>query len=529
MSDLVRVRRALLSVSDKTDLVPFARGLSGLGVEIVSTGGTAAALTAAGIPVQPVEAVTGFPEMMDGRLKTLHPAVHGALLGRRDNADHVAAMNAHGIVPIDLVCVNLYPFERTVAKGDVSFDQAIEQIDIGGPSMVRSAAKNNDFVAVVTDPRQYDRVMGEMLGHEGATTLALRRELAAAAFRRTAEYDLAISAWMGGRADQGFPETLRLTYLLDQELRYGENPHQRAALYREPVIQGATIAGARVLHGKKLSYNNINDAAAALDLGRDLFDLLDGGPSAAIVKHTNPCGAARGNSMRDAFERAYAGDPLAAYGGILVLGGVADADTARAICEGERFFEVVVAERFEADAADALGQRWKNVRLLECGSLRGGARARVLRSIPGGLLLQDPDDALAQPRNWQHVAGPKPDQATTESAAILWTVCKHLKSNAVCIGRDGQLLGAGAGQMDRVAACRIAIEKAGPRLADQGGVPVAASDAFFPFPDGPQLLVEAGVRCIVHPGGSKRDEETVALCREHNVTCLLTGVRHFRH
>ena len=348
MSDLVPVRRALLSVSDKTDVIPFARGLSGLGIEIVSTGGTAAALAAAGVSVQSVEAVTGFPEMMDGRVKTLHPAIHGALLGRRDNPEHVASMKTHGIVPIDLVCVNLYPFERTVASGDVSFEQAVEQIDIGGPAMVRSAAKNHDSVAVVTDPRQYDRVMNELLGHDGATTLALRRELAEAAFRRTAEYDLAISAWMGRHADQGFPQTLRLTYLLDQELRYGENPHQRAALYREPVIQGATIAAHRVLHGKTLSYNNINDAAAALDLGRDLFDLLDGGPAAAIIKHTNPCGAARADTMREAFEKAFAGDPLAAYGGILVLGGVADARTADAICEGDRFFEVIVAERLRA-------------------------------------------------------------------------------------------------------------------------------------------------------------------------------------
>ncbi|MHC4948375.1 MAG: bifunctional phosphoribosylaminoimidazolecarboxamide formyltransferase/IMP cyclohydrolase [Planctomycetota bacterium] len=527
-SDLAPIRRALLSVSDKTDLIPLGRALAELGVQIISTGGTATALGEAGIPVTGIEDVTGIPEMMDGRVKTLHPSVHGALLGRRDLETHRAAMESHGIEPIDLVCVNLYPFERTIRGEDVTFDEAIEQIDIGGPAILRSAAKNHQFVTVVTSPTQYDRVINELRAHDGATTLALRRELAAAAFSRTARYDTAISAWMSERGESSFPPLLRRSWAWSRDLRYGENPHQKAALYADPTAEGPGIVTADILHGKPLSYNNILDAAAALQLARELQGVFPHSVAAAVIKHTNPCGAAVADDAATAFRRAYAGDPLAAFGGILAVGRGIDDATAAAIVEGERFLEVVIGQSFTPGAEKALTDRWKNVRLLAVPDL-GEALRRALdvRSVPGGLLVQERDLRLAKPSKWAHAAGPEPTDAVLHDAAFAWTVVKHLKSNAVAVARDGELLGGGFGHVDRVGACRLAIEKAGDRL---GAAPaVAASDAFFPFPDGPELLVDAGVRCLVHPGGSRRDEETFALCEQHGVTCLVTRIRHFRH
>jgi phosphoribosylaminoimidazolecarboxamide formyltransferase/IMP cyclohydrolase len=529
MSHPVAIRRALLSVSDKTDLIPFARRLDQLGVQIISTGGTAAALAAAGIAVTPIQDVTGFPEMMDGRVKTLHPAVHGALLALRDNDEHIAAMREHGITPIDLVCINLYPFERTVRESDVTEAEAIEQIDIGGPAMIRSSAKNHRFVTVVTDPGQYDRVVSELNANEGSTTIEMRRELAAAAFTRTAEYDTAISAWMSSQKPKAFPAMLRLVYAHKRDLRYGENPHQAAALYADPTFGEANVVSADVLHGKPLSYNNINDAAAALELVRDLTLLARDRVAAAVIKHTNPCGAAVADDPADAFERAYAGDPMAAYGGILALSRPVTSDVASCITDGQKFFEVIVAPAFDDDALERLSERWANVRLLVTAGIDAERRRGMsYRSVPGGLLAQERDTQPAETTTWRHAAGPEPDQALIESAAVLWTIVKHVTSNAITIGANGQLLGAGAGQMDRVASCRIAVEKAGERIGEDRPI-IAASDAFFPFDDGPRLLIDAGVRCIVHPGGSKRDQDTLDLCDERGVTCLLTGVRHFRH
>jgi phosphoribosylaminoimidazolecarboxamide formyltransferase/IMP cyclohydrolase len=529
MHGLVRIRRALISVSDKRDLVPFAKSLAALGVEIVSTGGTAAALAAAGIPVVPIEKLTGFPEMMDGRVKTLHPRVHGGLLGRRDVAEHVAAMEEHGIAPIDLVCVNLYPFEMTVRKEGVEEAEAIEQIDIGGPSMLRSAAKNHEFVTVVTDPSQYDAVASELAKNDGATTIELRRHLAAATFARTAAYDTAISAWMSARAGNRFPPVFELRGVHEGELRYGENPHQAAAVYRDPTFRGPNVIGAELLHGKPLSYNNLLDAAAALELVQDMREVAAGAAGAVVVKHTNPCGAAVAGSLREAFAKAYAGDPLAAFGGIVAMNATVDLATAEEIVAGEKFLEVVVAPGYAPEALALLQARWKNARILAVGPVTAAPKSVLVRSVAGGFLAQEADTHAIVAADFTLAAGPRPDAATLADAAFLTAVVKHLKSNAVCLGRGGQLLGAGAGQMDRVASCRNAVEKAGARLAETGGTLVAASDAFFPFDDGPRLLVEAGVRCLVHPGGSKRDEDTFRLCEERGVSCLLTGVRRFRH
>ena len=529
MTDLSRIRRALISVSDKCGLVEFAKSLSQHGIELISTGGTARTLTEAGLAITPVEQVTGFPEMMDGRVKTLHPAIHGAVLARRDEPSHLQAMQQHDIDPIDLVCVNLYPFQETIRRTGVTANEAIEQIDIGGPAMVRSAAKNHEFVTIVTSPDQYDRVADELRDNDGSTTLVLRRELAAVAFQHTSHYDAAISAWMASAEADGMPTQLLLALQLRQELRYGENPHQCAALYTSAESFGSSVATAHILHGKPLSYNNLHDAAAALQLIQDLDRLEPSCAAAAIVKHTNPCGAAVAASTTEAFEQAYEGDPLAAYGGVLAVSQRVDRAAAQAICDGQRFLEVIVAPGFDEQAEQALAQRWKNVRLLAVGELSPPPGDEMdLKSIPGGILAQTRDRLVADSGRWKHAAGPAPSQAMLDHAAFLWTVTKHIKSNAIAIGKDRQLLGIGAGQVDRVTACRIAIEKAGDRITAQG-VTIAASDAFFPFTDGPHLLIDAGVKCIVHPGGSKRDQETLDVCNQHDVTCLLTGIRHFRH
>ncbi len=454
--------------------------------------------------------------MLGGRVKTLHPAIHGAVLARRGVDADAESLRDHGIEPIDLVCVNLYPFEETIRSGSATADEALEQIDVGGPALMRAAAKNHASVAVVTSPRQYAELLEELRGNGGATMLAFRRRLAAAAFRRTAEYDRAIGSWM---ASGGAP----------MQLRYGENPHQAAALYRDPGGAGASIASAKLLHGKPPGYNNILDAAAALELVEELAELDPKRSAAAIVKHTNACGAAVAASAAYAFEAAYECDPLAAYGGVLAASARVDRQTAMSIAEGEKFLEVIVAPEFDPGAERLLADRWANVRLLAVGPLSAPAAGeRSCRSIPGGVLVQDRDLARAEPGRWKHAAGPAPDRATLDDAAFAWTVCKHLKSNAIAIARGGRLLGAGCGQVDRVTACRLAVEKAGDRLGP-GRPAAAASEAFFPFPDGPENLIDAGVTSIVHPGGSKRDKETLDLCEKHGVTCMLTGIRHFRH
>ena len=543
MAEHIRIRRALISVSDKSGLVEFARELAAMGVEIISTGGTAAALAKAGISVLPIESVTGFPEMMDGRVKTLHPKVHGGLLGVRNNPEHMAAMAAHSIVPIDLVCVNLYPFEATVAKPGIAEHDAIENIDIGGPSMLRSAAKNFESVTVVTDGAQYPRVIAEMRANAGATTMALRRECAQAVFARTAEYDGAIARWMStagfahaaiADADAApiFPRQANIRLELADELRYGENPHQRGAVYADRSFTGPSVVGAQLLHGKPLSYNNLLDAAAALELVQDLHAQRPNCTACAVIKHTNPCGAAIADSVLAAFEHAWSGDPMAAFGGIVAFSSTVDVATAEAMAAGERFLEVVIAPGYEPKALETLQARWKNARLLSTSHASPIIdTALTWRSIPGGMLVQERDVHRIDAAQFTHAAGPVPSTATLADAALMFAVAKHLKSNAVCIGANGTLFGAGAGQMDRVASCRNAVEKAKAKLAAMaaGTVAVAASDAFFPFADGPALLADAGVRCIVHPGGSKRDQDTFDLCNARGITCLLTGSRHFRH
>lgn len=534
MAELVRVRRAIISVSDKTDLVPLARALVARKVEIISTGGTARALGEAGVPVTPIDAVTGFPEIMDGRIKTLHPKVHGALLAILESPDHAAAMQAHGIEPIDLVCINLYPFEGAIADPDLQQADAIEQIDIGGPSMIRSAAKNFARVTVITDPRQYDRLITELNENDGATSLPLRADLAGAAFSRTSEYDAAIASYLTRRAPQAFPPVLRIRYTKVDDLRYGENPHQEAALYRDPASTGPTVVGARQLHGRQLSYNNIADAAAALEMVKALRRLAPEQAGCVIVKHTNPCGGAMASTAAAAVDLAFAGDPVAAFGGILASSFEIDRAAAERIAKSDAFLEVVIAPGFADDALDLLRERWKNVRLLATGDARPStARKLEYRSLPGGMLVQDRDVRAPEPRAWTLATGPKPDEQTLQDGAALMILCRGLTSNAVVIGgRDGagadqgvRLFGAGAGQMDRVTACRLAADKAG----GLGAGAIACSDGFLPFADGPEILLDAGVRTIIQPGGSKRDQETIDACAARGATLLLTGVRHFRH
>lgn len=554
MPDLVRIQRAILSVSDKSDLVPFAKALEARGVEIISTGGTAKALLAAGVKVTPVEKITNFPEGLDGRVKTLHPAVHGGLLAVRDNPEHQAFLKAHQIRPIDLVCINLYPFQKTVSDPNVRLDEAIENIDVGGPAMLRAAAKNFDYVTVVTSPNDYDRVINELSTQDNCTSWRLRAELAAATFARTAEYDAAIASFLSRRSPAAFPQVLNLRYTLVDVLRYGENPHQEAALYRDPASTGQTVVNARQLHGKQLSYNNILDAAAALEAVKDLDRLTrplpasgDGSAAdvglhqlipplgAVVVKHTNPCGGALAGDGPTAVGMAVAGDPVAAYGGILSLNFRVDGVTARVIADPAHFFEVVVAPSFDEAALEVLKERWANVRLLEVGNgSPSAARKLDYRSVPGGMLVQDRNIRRVDPRLWQHVAGPKPSADQILAASTLESLGRFVSSNAIVVGgidrsaaggKVVRLFGVGSGQVDRVSACRLAVAKAGAKARGA----VAVGDAFFPFPDGPGVLIDAGISMIVHPGGSKRDAETVDLCNQRGVTCMLSGARHFRH
>lgn len=524
---VVQVTRALISVSDKAGIVDLARTLADLGVQIISTGGTAKAIADAGIAVTGIEEVTGFPEMMDGRVKTLHPKIHGGLLARRDDQSHLDSMDSHDILPIDLVCVNLYPFEATIAREGVTDEEAIEQIDIGGPSMVRSAAKNHQSVAIVTDPSQYPALLEELRANNGSTTMELRRKLAADAFTATAHYDAAISAWMTKDRTE-LPEKLSIGMTKIDTLRYGENPHQSAALYQTGQALPGTLINAKQLHGKPLSFNNLNDASAALELVRALKGASPTKHGACVLKHTNPCGAARADTNHDAVDAAIAGDPMAAFGGILATNTAIDLQAAERITADGTFFEVVIAPSYNAEALELLKSRWVNLRILEIGDSVPNI-TREMKWIPGGMLVQDRDLVVPDPGSWVHAAGPKPSDEVLNAAAVLEPMCTALSSNAVLIGGldNGRvrLFGAGAGQMDRVASCLGAVRKAGEH--SKGAI--AVSDAFFPFNDGPQILIDAGVKVIVHPGGSKRDGDTFELCDANGVTCLTTGVRHFRH
>ena len=526
MSKLMKIRRALLSVSDKTGLVELARALVRQGVELVSTGGTAAALEAAGLPVRDVADLTGFPEMMDGRVKTLHPGVHGGLLAIRGNTEHDKAAAAHGIMPIDLLVVNLYPFEATVAKGG-NYDTCVENIDIGGPAMIRAAAKNHAGVAVVVDADDYARVLAEMSANGGATSFELRRELAFKAYARTAAYDAAISNWLGALLDnpegkaEGFPRSLTVQFVKKQALRYGENPHQQAAFYVGATAREASISTARQLQGKELSYNNIADTDAALECVK----AFAGKPACVIVKHANPCGVAEADSLLAAYERAFKTDPESAFGGIIAFNRELDGATAKVICE-RQFVEVIIAPKVTAEAEAAVATK-KNVRLLVCGAWQAKAAPRLdYKKVTGGLLLQDADLALYD--SLTVATKRQPTDAEMADLLFAWKVAKFVKSNAIVYARDLATVGVGAGQMSRVNSARIAVIKAElAGLAVKGSV--VASDAFFPFADGLIAAAEAGATAVIQPGGSMRDREVVEAADARGLAMVLTGMRHFRH
>ncbi|MGJ3648475.1 bifunctional phosphoribosylaminoimidazolecarboxamide formyltransferase/IMP cyclohydrolase [Sphingomonas sp. GlSt437] len=520
----IKINRALLSVSDKTGIVDLGRALAAKGVELVSTGGTAKALRDAGLEVRDISELTGFPEMMDGRVKTLHPKVHGGLLAVRDDPAHAAAMAEHGIGAIDLVVVNLYPFEATVAKG-AGRDEIIENIDIGGPSMVRSAAKNHAYIAIVTDPADYALVAA------GETTLEDRKRLAAKAFAATAAYDSMIASWFGF-ADQGqfFPPTLPLILEAPQPLRYGENPHQQAAFYRHRGPAGAGIGQARQVQGKELSYNNYNDADAALDL---VSEFRDAGPTCVIVKHANPCGVATAATLAEAYAQAFACDTVSAFGGIVALNRPLDEATARAITD--IFTEVVVAPDAD-EAALAVFATKRNLRLLLTGDLPNPARGGFnVKTITGGWLVQTRDNGRVSADDLKVVTQRAPTEQELADCLFAWTVAKHVKSNAIVYARDGATAGIGAGQMNRLQSSQIAAAKARDAAAQAGWAEprtigsAVASDAFFPFADGLLAAAEAGATAVIQPGGSIRDDEVIAAADAAGLAMVFTGMRHFRH
>ena len=518
------IARALVSVSDKTGIVAFARALHDLGVEILSTGGTAGRLREAGVPVVEVSSHTGFPEMMDGRVKTLHPRIHGGLLARRDT--DAEAMREHGIAGIDLLVVNLYPFERTVARPDCDLSTAIENIDIGGPAMLRAAAKNHAWVTVVVDTGDYAAVLEELRAG-GSVAPATRYRLAVKAFEHTARYDGAIAGYLGARdgtdaPPAAFPRTLNLQYAKSQEMRYGENPHQRAAFYVERADAGASVATSRQLQGKALSYNNVADTDAALECVKAFEE-----PACVIVKHANPCGVAVGTRIRDAYDRAFSTDPTSAFGGIIAFNRPLDAVTAAAIVE-RQFVEVIIAPRIEAAALAPLASK-ENVRVLECGELPAVPRASLdFKRVTGGLLVQDRDTGSVTVDDLEVVTRRAPTEAETRDLLFAWKVVKFVKSNAIVYCRDGMTVGIGAGQMSRVYSAKIAGIKAMDEGLEVRGS-VLASDAFFPFRDGIDAAAEAGITAVIEPGGSMRDAEVIAAADEHGMAMVFTRMRHFRH
>ncbi|MHB8970733.1 MAG: bifunctional phosphoribosylaminoimidazolecarboxamide formyltransferase/IMP cyclohydrolase [Pirellulaceae bacterium] len=517
------IKRALISVSDKQGLVEFARALTNAGVAIYSTGGTARSLQEAGLTVQEVSAYTGFPEMMDGRLKTLHPKVFGGILCRRNRDDDMTAMSEHGIVPFELVVVNLYPFAATIQRAGVTLEEAIEQIDIGGPSLVRAAAKNHAFVAIATHPGQYAAILAELEQH-GATSLELRRRLAGDAFAHTAAYDRAIADYFATQ-DTGthFPASIHLTLERRSLLRYGENPHQGAALYQSSAPGDANLVTARQLNGKELSYNNLMDLDAALAIARALPDA-----AAVVIKHTNPCGAASAANLAEATRRAFAGDPVSAFGSVLGFNRPVDEATAEFLATPGLFVEAIVAPSFDAAAIQILTTKpkWKsNVRLMEVGSLATPPAGIHYRHIDGGMLVQHADIQGDEPQVWKGVTEVTPTDAQLVELKFAWAVMRHVKSNAIVLCQDRMLCGAGAGQMSRVDSVEIAIHKAGDRAAGC----VLASDAFFPFPDSIHRAAEAGIVAIIQPGGSRKDDEVIAACNERRLPMIFTDRRHFKH
>jgi len=522
------VRRALLSVSDKTGLVAFATKLVSLGIELISTGGTAKALAEAGLPVVEVSSVTGFPEIMDGRVKTLHPAIHGGLLGIGSNAEHAAAMTRHGISPIGLLVVNLYPFEATVARG-ASWDDTVENIDVGGPAMIRAAAKNHDDVTVVVDPADYDVVAGELASGGNVTTLATRRSLAAKAFARTASYDSAISQWFGTQSGKPLGSYFATGGAKLQGLRYGENPHQQAAFYAAPG-KSFGIAAARQLQGKELSYNNINDTDAALECLAEFAGSER--PSCVIVKHANPCGVAVGASSIEAYRKALASDPVSAFGGIVALSHALDAATALEITE--LFTEVIIAPYVDDKAIEIVARK-KNLRLLLLDGRPLSGDGLAVKSVGGGLLVQTRDTMTVEAMELKVVTNRQPTAAEFADLRFAFRVAKHVKSNAIVYAKDGATVGIGAGQMSRVDSARIAARK-NEDVSREAGLAqpsirgsVVASDAFFPFADGLLQAAEAGATAVIQPGGSMKDDEVIRAANEKGLAMVFTGIRHFRH
>ncbi|OGT90589.1 MAG: bifunctional phosphoribosylaminoimidazolecarboxamide formyltransferase/IMP cyclohydrolase [Gammaproteobacteria bacterium RIFOXYD12_FULL_61_37] len=516
------ITRALISVSDKSGIVDFARALAERGVEILSTGGTAKLLTESNVPVIEVSEYTGFPEMMDGRVKTLHPKIHGGILGRRGIDDQVMATNEIG--PIDLIVVNLYPFEQTVAKPGCTQEDAIENIDIGGPTMLRAAAKNHRDVTVVVDAADYGRVLAEMKANNGSVSDATRFDLAVKVFEHTARYDGAIANWLGlrtGTETAGFPRTFNMQFKQIQAMRYGENPHQKAAFYVEHNVKEASIATARQLQGKELSYNNIADTDAALECIKQFNE----GPACVIVKHANPCGVALGANLLEAYDRAYATDPESAFGGIIAFNGELDGSTAQAIVE-RQFVEVIIAPKVSQAAIEAVGTK-KNVRLLECGAWGAENLPRLdFKRVTGGLLVQGADLQLLN--DTQVVSERAPTEEEMRDLLFTWRVAKFVKSNAIVYGKAGQTIGVGAGQMSRVNSARIAAIKAEHAGLQVKGS-VMASDAFFPFRDGIDNAAQVGIAAVIQPGGSMRDAEVIQAANEHGMAMIFTGMRHFRH
>ena len=524
------IRRALLSVSDKTGIVEFASALAERGVDILSTGGTARLLIEQGITVTEVSDYTGFPEMMDGRVKTLHPKVHGGILGRRGQDDQV--MTQHGIQPIDMVVVNLYPFADTVAKKDCTLADAIENIDIGGPTMVRSAAKNHKDVAIVVNAANYQRVIAEMDTQQNSLTQETRFDLAIAAFEHTAAYDGMIANYFGtmvptyGENSEGdenslFPRTFNQQLIKKQDMRYGENSHQQAAFYVEALPQEASVATAQQIQGKALSFNNIADTDAALECVKEFSE-----PACVIVKHANPCGVALGENILEAYQRAYKTDPTSAFGGIIAFNRELDAETAQTIIE-KQFVEVSIAPSVSSDAINIVAAK-KNVRLLECGQWSTKTTGFDLKRVNGGLLVQDRDQGMVELSDLQVVSERQPTDAELKDALFCWKVAKYVKSNAIVYAKGDMTIGVGAGQMSRVYSAKIAGIKAADEGLEVEGC-VMASDAFFPFRDGIDAAADAGIRCVIQPGGSMRDDEVIAAANEHGMAMIFTGMRHFRH
>jgi phosphoribosylaminoimidazolecarboxamide formyltransferase / IMP cyclohydrolase len=508
--------RALLSVSNKEGIVSFAKQLAELGVDIISTGGTKKVLEKHGVPVISISDVTGFPEILDGRVKTLHPMIHGGLLAIRDDENHRKQLEQQQITPIDLVVVNLYPFQQTIAKSDVTFAEAIENIDIGGPTMLRAAAKNHQYVTVVVDPADYETVLQE-LKENGAVSTETNLRLAAKVFRHTAAYDAMIAEYLTNIAGEQYPESLTMTFEKKQDLRYGENPHQSAAFYKKPLGSSFSIAAAKQLHGKELSYNNINDANAALQIVREFTE-----PAAVAVKHMNPCGVGVGGNIYEAFTRAYEADPTSIFGGIVALNREVDRETALKM--HEIFLEIIIASSFSAEALEILTQK-KNLRLLTVDFAAEKKKESFVVSVQGGLLVQDEDVYTLDDANITIPTKREPTEKEWEDLKLAWKVVKHVKSNAIVLAKDGMTIGVGAGQMNRVGAAKIAIEQAGEKA--QGSA--LASDAFFPMDDTVEAAAKAGVTAIIQPGGSIRDEDSIKKADEYGIAMVFTGVRHFKH